>query len=251
MKHLYNYVREIHSDLDFKFKAVRRHQRPIVNLQGSDGPILDQGQLGTCVENGTAGLYWRVLLQMMGQGKLPAGFAPSRAFLGYNTGIRIEHSDPREGAQICDALTALRKWGICPESEFPYLSNNFVTKPPDRCYTDAKIHIPTQSSRLASDLESLLSCLDAGFEFVAGIEVFPEFESDEVAATGIVPMPKPGQTTQDGHCIKFVGYNDTTERIRFANSWGYGWGQNGYGELPYGYITPQWFSDPQTIQAAT
>jgi hypothetical protein len=187
----------------------------------------------------------------MGQGLLPNGFFPSRCFLGYNTGIRIEHSDPRNGAQICDALTALRKWGICPESEFPYVSKNFVTKPPDKCYTDAKIHVPTVSYKLGPGLEALLCCLEAGFEFVFGIEVFPEFESDEVAATGIVPLPKPGTTSMEGHCIKMVGHNDTTQRLKFANSWGYEWGQSGYGELPYGYVTPQWFDDPWTIQAAT
>jgi C1A family cysteine protease len=33
-----------------------------------------------------------------------------------------------------------------------------------------------------------------------------------------------------------VGYDDNKKLIKFKNSWGTGWGQNGYGYLPYSYI---------------
>ena len=34
-----------------------------------------------------------------------------------------------------------------------------------------------------------------------------------------------------------VGYNDATQRFIVRNSWGASWGQQGYFEIPYDYLT--------------
>jgi C1A family cysteine protease len=34
-----------------------------------------------------------------------------------------------------------------------------------------------------------------------------------------------------------VGYDDNEERFIVRNSWGPGWGMNGYFTLPYSYVT--------------
>jgi C1A family cysteine protease len=39
-----------------------------------------------------------------------------------------------------------------------------------------------------------------------------------------------------GHAICFVGYDSKKKLIKFKNSWGTNWGDNGYGYLPYNYI---------------
>ena len=63
------------------------------------------------------------------------------------------------------------------------------------------------------------------------------FEGQSVASSGIVPMPSPSEKVVGGHAVVLVGYNDAVDRFRVRNSWGTGWGQNGYFEIPYLYVT--------------
>jgi C1A family cysteine protease len=65
---------------------------------------------------------------------------------------------------------------------------------------------------------------------------------------GGIPMPCPGETAAWGHAICAVGYDDglkitntkcnvtTAGALLIRNSWGTGWGDKGYGWLPYDYV---------------
>jgi hypothetical protein len=44
-------------------------------------------------------------------------------------------------------------------------------------------------------------CLAEGYPFVLGFTVYESFESDTVAQTGIVPMPRSGEQVLGGHCV--------------------------------------------------
>jgi C1A family cysteine protease len=79
-------------------------------------------------------------------------------------------------------------------------------------------------------------CLASGFPFVFGFTVYTSFESEEVAHTGIVPMPSEGEQALGGHAVVAVGYNDASKRFIVRNSWGVQWGQKGYFEIPYEYL---------------
>jgi C1A family cysteine protease len=49
------------------------------------------------------------------------------------------------------------------------------------------------------------------------------------------------------HGIYFIGWDDATKLFKFINSWGEGWGDRGYGYLPYDYITKGYVSNPMTM----
>ena len=67
--------------------------------------------------------------------------------------------------------------------------------------------------------------------------VYDSFLSAQVMKSGKVPMPnKRKETRLGGHCVCMVGYNDINSTFICANSWGSGWGQNGFFFLPYNYI---------------
>jgi len=53
---------------------------------------------------------------------------------------------------------------------------------------------------------------------------------------GIVHDPRNPEKMYGGHAICAVGYDDSKQLVKFKNSWGTGWGQNGYGYLSYNYI---------------
>ena len=49
--------------------------------------------------------------------------------------------------------------------------------------------------------------------------------------------PNSGDTPSGGHAIMIVGYDDKTERFKFRNSWSTWWGNEGYGTIPYAFLT--------------
>ena len=91
-------------------------------------------------------------------------------------------------------------------------------------------------------VEQLKGCLADGFPFVFGISVYESFESDAVAKTGTVPMPKQTEKNLGGHAILAVGYDDRKKRFIIRNSWGTPWAkpsgrfQPGYGTLFFEYV---------------
>jgi C1A family cysteine protease len=59
---------------------------------------------------------------------------------------------------------------------------------------------------------------------------------------GEIPFPGSGDSVEGGHAMVAVGYDDTkkvgkdTGALLIRNSWGTGWGDKGYGWLPYSYV---------------
>ena len=81
------------------------------------------------------------------------------------------------------------------------------------------------------------SFLAQGFPFVVGIQIYKSFETNQVAKTGIVPLPNTNnETLLGGHAVVCVGYNDKTQQWIMRNSWGSLWGEKGYFYLPYAYL---------------
>jgi C1A family cysteine protease len=61
--------------------------------------------------------------------------------------------------------------------------------------------------------------------------------SDQVAKTGIVPMPSANDQVEGGHAVMALGYDDVHQWYIVRNSWGSGWGDKGYFYMPYAYMT--------------
>jgi C1A family cysteine protease len=82
-----------------------------------------------------------------------------------------------------------------------------------------------------------------------GFTVYESFESAEVAKTGIVPMPGPGERTVGGHEVLAVGYlRDMPHHVLVRNHWAADWGLGGYFLMPWAYLlTPSLASDFRTI----
>ena len=70
---------------------------------------------------------------------------------------------------------------------------------------------------------------------------------------GDIPFPKAGDKVEGGHAVMTVGYDDakkigsTKGALLIRNSWGEGWGEQGYGWLPYDYVRKGLAEDFWTI----
>jgi len=156
------------------------------------------------------------------------------------------------GNGIRDGMKSVATLGAPPETDWPYDIKKFTDPPPQKAYDDAKQDLVSVYSRVAQNLVQMQGCLAEGYPFVFGFTVYDSFESQEVAASGIVPMPSPGEGVQGGHCVVAVGYDDESRTFIVRNSWGTSWGQQGYCMMPYEYLlTPQLASDFWTIRTVT
>jgi C1A family cysteine protease len=206
---------------------------PKLDLRPNCPPVYDQGQLGSCTGNAIAGA---VQFEREKQ-KLTPDFIPSRLFIYYGERVIEGTVNTDSGAQIRDGIKVVANQGVPPETDWPYDISKFAQKPPPQAFADALTDRAVSYSRLAQSLTQMKGCLASGYPFVFGFTVYDSFESQQVAQTGVVPMPSSGESVLGGHAVMAVGYDDTQQRFIVRNSWGTGWGMQGYFTIPYAYLT--------------
>jgi C1A family cysteine protease len=244
----YGWVRDLPDQRDHLYAAPAANLAalpPLVDLRSKCPPVYDQGQLGSCTANGIGGA---IQFERMRQSLTP-DFTPSRLFIYYNERV-IEHTvNTDSGAQIRDGIKSVAKQGDCPETDWPYDIAKFAAAPPAKCYTEAVKYRAVQYQRVAQNVNQMKGCLASGYPFVFGFTVYESFESSAVASSGVVPMPQPSEQVMGGHCVDAIGYDDSQQRFFVRNSWGTGWGMQGYCTMPYAYLTdPNLASDFWTIR---
>ena len=204
-----------------------------VDLRPNCPPPYDQGQLGSCTGNAIAGA---VQFEREKQHLTP-DFVPSRLFIYYGERVIEGTVGTDSGAQIRDGIKVVANQGVPPETDWPYDIAKFAQKPPPKAFADALHDRAVSYSRLSQSLSQMKGCLASGYPFVFGFTVYDSFESQQVAQTGVVPMPAAGESVLGGHAVMAVGYDDGQQRFIVRNSWGANWGMKGYFTMPYAYLT--------------
>ena len=205
----------------------------IIDLRDHCPGIYNQGKLGSCTANAIAAAYEYDEIKQ----NINNLFIPSRLFIYYNERC-IEHTEEYDsGARIRDGVKTVASIGVCPETDWPYNTSMFSTKPYDKCYTVAARNKSRQYKRISHDINHLKACLSEGIPVIFGFAVYKSFEDDDIAKTGIMKMPGKTEPMLGGHAVLLVGYNDDKETCIVRNSWGVEWGDKGYFYMPYEFIT--------------
>jgi len=237
-----------------KAKGSREPMAPLasVNLKQWCSPIEDQGNLGSCTAHAAIGVV--EYFERRAHGEHIEG---SRLFV-YKATRNLMRVSGDTGAWLRNTMGALVLCGVPDEQYWPYTDAkpDFDREPSAFVYSVADnyetiryfCHDPQGTNVSgASVLASVKRYLTARIPSMFGFFGFPSFSCTDVV--GGIPYPCPGERAQWGHAVVAVGYDDrkkitntqcnraTIGALLIRNSWGVGWGDRGYGWLPYDYVT--------------
>lgn len=206
-------------------------------------PISQQGQRPTCVANACTDALELIMPDPVCQLSRLFGYKNSRLLHGAG-------SDD-DGTYNRTMLQAFNKTGCCPESMWPYddrpaeAGGRVNERPPLECYEAAYDHriegyyaIKSTGSARADDVEAALRL---GHPVIVSVQVGQAFADFD--GTGDVVWNPPSRPI-GRHAMVVVGVRwDSLGRRQFKlrNSWGTGWGEQGYA-----WATEAWVCDPFT-----
>jgi len=192
--------------------------------------ILDQGSVGDCVCNAAAFTITSIIKTMK----------PSRlclyALARILTDVKLSDDS---GLNVIDACSAIKKYGVCQETAWPYIESTFSILPSLSAMKSCNTFNSFAYYFVNQDLQSIKQALVTNASpIIFGICVYDSFMTSQVTSTGMIPMPNTKtESLQGGHCLLLVGYNDSTQLFTAINSWGTDWGKKGYCYFPYKYLT--------------
>ena len=233
MKRTYNYKFQPKDERDYIYKKsnidIPMKYNITENMNSSiiKSPILDQGQLGSCVAHAAASLFY-----ILSHGKINL----SRLQLYFCCrGIDGSKFDEDTGTYVRTALKSVALYGLTNECFWKYDTNNFSKLPPRKSFRPVYTIKNYTYTSVPQNLESLKNCLSAGNPIIFGSLLYSS--SNNTNSTGVIPIPDiKNETLLGGHCMLLIGFDDSLKQFKIQNSWGPNWGDSGYGYLDYNYI---------------
>jgi len=206
-------------------------------LYGSQIPVLDQGPFGSCTAFSARYAYLlrqSALNRPLTEPSCAYWYASSRTYLGI--------ANTRDtGSTLGATVLTLRNKPFVPETSWRYTAYNILRTPTTQIGASALpgsiitiypgSRVPYTNSQFVS---WIISQINQSKSVVIGIPLYSNFETYQVMATGVVPMP--AGSYLGGHAICITGYDATRNIFNFVNSWGTYSGVSGHYTIPYNYV---------------
>ncbi len=235
-------------------KAEKRTRRspappPAVDMREWCPPVENQGRLGSCTAQAGVGIIEYYERKSFGR------HIDAPLLFLYKVTRNLMKMRGDTGAYPRSTIGALVLFGVHPEEYWPHSDrpDGFDEEPPAFCYSFAQNyktlkyyrHDPP-SAPAADTLNRLKVYLAAGHPAMFGFTVYSSI--GQASESGRIPVPSLRDKIEGGHAVAAVGYDDkiavknkyASEETKGArlirNCWGRGWGEEGYGWLPYDYI---------------
>jgi hypothetical protein len=144
------------------------------------------------------------------------------------------------GTTLKAAVDVLRNYGAVPESLLPFrLNTAMYTGNENSFYATAAMHKIAAYFNLERNLANWRTWLAQHGPIVVGLDVDATF--DQAATTGGKLDVFEPDTARGGHAVAVVGY--TSDRFIIRNSWGTGWGDEGFAYASEEYINNAFFPE--------
>lgn len=218
-----------------------------VSLRGGFPPIENQLETNSCAANAAV-----ALMEYFERDSTGHYVDHSRLFL-YKVSRRLANLVGDIGTTVRATMGGMAIFGVPPEQYWPFDVSRVDDEPPAFCYAFAQsfqaltyFRLDTVGTTNDELLDRVLTTLEAGIPCMFGFTTFPALMHPP---DGRIAYPSPVDVTGGGHAVLAVGYDTTMEithpvtnerttgAIEIRNSWGSAWGENGYGWLPFKYIT--------------
>jgi hypothetical protein len=202
---------------------------PAFSLRPKAPPILDQLSIGSCGPT--------ALCDAM---RFLCGKPLSVLFSYYLTRAREGYITEDVGCELVNAVGAAMDKGVCLDRLWPYIDDGrrFKTRPASACYKNALNVRILDKACLAGDGEAYKRALfNNKLPVIAGIGIWESLLDDDNLAKGYFPVPKKGERILGLHYLQVYGYDDSKRLYLLKNSWGTGYGDQGWFHCPYEYLT--------------
>ena len=210
-------------------------------------PNLDQGSEGSC---GPHSAVECLMYVMKAQGI--AQYLPSRNGLYWTVRKIMGTTGEDSGVDNHAMAKALQQYGFADEHLDPYSPQTLTKQPSAEYFKQALVNRTSDYLAVEMDLAHLKAAIQSNKRpVVVGYDVYPSMMTDAVAKTGVIPMPRRGESPEGGHDCSFFGWDDQQQVLYFRNHWRDGnrwWGTGGNGAMPYAYYT-RYASNPLLLRS--
>ncbi len=221
---------------------------PLVDLRMWFSSVEDQDGTNSCTAHAGVGA-----IEFFERRAFGRYIDHSRLFL-YKTTRDLLGWTADVGAFLRTTMGSMVLFGVPPERYWPFNVAKINDEPAAFHYSFAENYRAIKYYRLDPPgitppllLNRIKTNLAAGLPAIFGFTVYSSIGQAKTNG-GKIPYPRTGESVVGGHAVVAAGYDDakviknmplgpqTTGAILIRNSWGTGWGQAGYGWLPYEYV---------------
>jgi len=206
----------------------------------------NQGATGSCVAQGVVrGLEIR---QNMVSG-IEKHVSLSRLAVYYLAREMMSPSETSKdrGTYVSNGCDVLRRFGVCPETDWPFDTSKVTVSPPWMAMRRAYQHKIQAFYRITSigqdRVGEVARCIQAGLPVVFGTLIGNDWSGATYRGDmfDIPPLTLPGSNIRGGHCTILIGTHEGT--FIGENSWGTLWGDHGFYRMDPAVIAANVSSD--------
>lgn len=224
------------------YEAHNTH-RQSVDLRPLFTNVKDQGQLGTCSVFSMVSIYEYILKKTKREEDL------SERFVYFNV-LKDSGNMEDTGSSLFGVVESMTKYGVCSEKHCKYDVGQYDLEPSKDAYTDAMSHRIKIAKNVKINHNDITSALSEGYPVTISLKIYDSFGNQ---SKGFIYRPTDIEIEENkfgNHAMVICGYSEEDKVYIVRNSWGKGFGDNGYCYIPFSYIDDKNFTNSACIITA-